>query len=102
MLNIFFSDMAAPQNKKAMAEAMAKALARGTKRDARETDNVARISGGLLGLAVGGAEVGPIDIGAEVFAADGAIRCFLDRWAMLGWHLPHPVFPLRHNGWRYA
>jgi len=59
-------------------------------------------SGSLLGLAVGGAEVGPIDIGAQVFAADGAIRCFLDRWAMLGWHLPHPVFPLRHNGWRYA
>ena len=59
-------------------------------------------SGGLFEIARAVAEVGPIDIGAQVFAADGAIRRFLDRRAMLGWHLPHPVFPLRHNGWRYA
>lgn len=95
--------MTSTRNKKAVTKkATAKALARGTKRDAREKVNGARMSGGLLGLAVGSAEVGPIDIGAQVFAADGAIGCFLDRWAMLGRHLPHPVFPLRHNGGRYA
>lgn len=49
MLKIFFSDMVSPQNKKAVtAKATAKALARGTKRDARERVDVARISGSLF------------------------------------------------------
>lgn len=71
-------------------------------RNARLRACLSVASGSLFQIARAVAEVGPIYIGAQVFAADGAIRCFLDRWAMLGWHLPHPVFPLRHNGWSYA
>lgn len=71
-------------------------------RNARLRACLSVASGSLFEIARAVAEVGPIDIGAEFFAADSAIRRFLDRRAMLGWHLPHPVFPLRHNGWRYA
>lgn len=34
-----------------------------------------------VGRAVGGAQVGPVDVGSEFFAADGAICCALDCWA---------------------
>lgn len=59
-------------------------------------------SGSLFEIGRAVAEVGPIDIGAEFFAANSAIGCFLDRWAMLGWYFPDAVFPLRDNGWSDA
>lgn len=53
MLNIFFSDMAAAQNKKTRAEAPVKALdPAGETGRSSEGERWARISGGLLGLEV--------------------------------------------------
>lgn len=90
--------MTSTRNKKAVTtKATAKALARGTKRDARENVDWARMSGRLLGLAVGGAQVGPIDIGAQVFAADGAVGCLLNRWAALCGNWSLLFYPLIHG-----
>lgn len=43
--------------------------------------------------AIGGAQAGPIDIGTEVFAADGATCCALDGRAIIGRDVatPQPV-----------
>lgn len=51
----------------------------------------------VLGLAVGGAEVGPIDIGAQVFAADGAVGGLLNRWAALCGNGSLLFYPLIHG-----
>ncbi len=49
----------------------------------RETRVMAVMSGGLIRLAVGPAQIGPIDIWAQVFTADGAIGCTLNSRAAL-------------------
>lgn len=52
--------------------------------------------------AVRAAQVGPIDIRAQVFAADGAFGGALDgRTAVCG-HVSYAVLPLRNNRWRDA
>ena len=43
-----------------------------------------RISGGFLAVCL--AEIGPVDIGPKVFAADGALGGFFDGWAAFGGH----------------
>lgn len=46
-------------------------------------------------LAAGGsAQVRPVDVGAQVFAADGAIGGALDRWAVFSRHPPLTAGPL--------
>lgn len=47
-------------------------------------------------LAAGIAEVGPLfgQVGAEVFAGDGAGSSLFDARAMLGRYAPHAVLPL--------
>lgn len=47
-----------------------------------------------VGRAVGGAQVGPVDIGAKFFAAHGPICCALDLDAALGRHLANAGLPL--------
>ena len=54
------------------------------------------MSGGL-GVMGGGraAQVGPVDVGAKVFAADGAGRRALNGWAAIGRDTAHAAGPLR-------
>lgn len=82
-----------PWNKKARAEAPAKTTDPKGGRIRRGDTGKARISSCLLGWGV--AQVGPIDIGAQVFAAHGAIGGAFDGWAALGWDRPESGFPLR-------
>lgn len=60
-----------------------------------------RMSGGLLfGGAIGCAEVGPINIGADVFRTHGTMGDALDAGAVVGWYVAtaHPVaHHLRRN-----
>lgn len=57
------------------------------------TSAIDRMSGSLFLVAVGGAEIGPVDIGAEVFAADSAFGGALDGWAAFGWNGPPTLDP---------
>lgn len=51
-------------------------------------------------LAAGGsAQVRPVDVGAQVFAADSAIGCALDRWAVFSRHPPLTTGPLTDEHW---
>jgi len=76
------------RNKKTMPEGMAKRFdpEGETGDESNRRENAARMSGGRFGLAIGAAQDCPIDIGAQVFAADSAICCPLNRWAFLGWN----------------
>ena len=67
-------------NKKTMPEGMAKRFdpEGETGDESNRRERVARMSGGRFGLAIGAAQVGPIDVGAQVFAADGTIRFALN------------------------
>lgn len=47
------------------------------------------------------AQIGPIDIGAHFFAADGPIGSALDCWAAIGRNISGSVLPLRNNRWRH-
>ena len=95
--SIRFSVMAMAQNKKARAEAPAKAL------DPEETtggwssgrEKVGSMSGGLFDWAVCATQVSPIDIGAQVFAADGACGCALNFRAALSRNRSVKTQPLR-------
>ena len=86
-----------PWNKKARAEAPAKAL------DPEETtggwssgrEKVGSMSGGLFDWAVCATQVSPIDIGAQVFAADGACGCALNFRAALSRNRSVKTQPLR-------
>ena len=64
-------------------------------RNARLRACLSVASGSLFQIARAVAEVGPIDIGAQVFAAHGAIGGAFDGWAALGWDRPESGFPLR-------
>ena len=48
------------------------------------------------------AQIGPIHIRAEVFAANHAAGSLFDGWAALCRHLLGPGFPLADNYWRNA
>lgn len=57
-------------------------------------------SGGSGRGLVGGArvaQVGPIDVGAQVFAAHGALRNSFDGRAPLCWNRPNLIDPLTHR-----
>lgn len=55
------------------------------------------ISGGLFRRAVGAAQATPIDVGAQVFAADGAAGGALDGRAVLGRNAAGAGRPLRQK-----
>lgn len=94
------SGMAAAQNKKTMPEGMAKRFDPDgeTGDESNRREMAARISSGLFGLAIGAAQVGPIDIRAQVFAAHCALCDALNFRAALGWNGPVTTKPLAWQG----
>ena len=66
-------------------------------RNARLRACLSVASGSLFQIARAVAEVGPIDIGAQVFAADGAVGCLLDSRAALCRNRPLLLYPLIHG-----
>ena len=57
---------------------------------------------GLLNRAIGGAQVSPIDVRAQGFAADGAAGGALDFDAALGGHLLYAISPLTQHDRTHA
>lgn len=55
------------------------------------------ISGGLFRLAVGAAQIGPVDVGTQVFTADGARCGALDFRTALSGHWPSAGNPLAYG-----
>lgn len=58
------------------------------------------MSGGFLDRAIGRPQELPIDVGAQVFAADGASSGALNAWAVVGRHIAATVpviYHLRNN-----
>jgi len=53
-----------------------------------------RVAGADFYIAIRGAQIGPIDIGPQVFAADLPASGALNGWASLGGDLPGSGFPL--------
>lgn len=54
------------------------------------------------GLGQWHAQIAPVHIGAQFFAADFAVGDALNNWAMLSGHLPGWVFPLPNGGFCYT
>jgi|ADurb_H2B_02_Slu_FD_contig_101_310834_length_5169_multi_3_in_0_out_0_6 hypothetical protein len=84
------------RNKKTMPEGMAKRFdpEGETGDESNRRENAARMSGGRFGLAIGAAQDCPIDIGAQVFAANGAIGDALNIRTAISRNWPMTTKPL--------
>lgn len=67
------------------------------RRERQKESHAARKSWSVIRRAIRGTQVAPIDIGAQVFAADGAGGGFFDFRATIGRYLPDAVFPLTNH-----
>lgn len=61
-----------------------------------------RLATARFQIAVGGAQVLPVDVWTQLFAADGATCGSLDGRAALGRHPLFPCFPLTDHDLRYT